>query len=108
MKGIHTFIKEISVFVQSKRLIQMLNTDDFHINKLDGMKSTGIFVILSDEHFIFDKLVDILCSQIMSHYIRLTQDKYGGKLSLRLNVCLEELGNIGEAIGTLPHLISVG
>lgn len=103
-----TFLEGISMFARSEGLIQMLGTDDLHINKLDGMKSTGIFVILPDERPIFDRLAGTLCSQIMSHYIRLAQDKYGGKLPLRLNVCLEELGNIGGAIGTLPHLMSAG
>ena len=84
-----TFLEGISMFARSEGLIQMLGTDDLHINQLDGMKSTGIFVILPDERPIFDRLAGILCSQIMSHYIRLAQDKYGGKLPLRLNVCLE-------------------
>ena len=96
------------MFARSEGLIQMLGTDDLHINQLDGMKSTGIFVILPDERPIFDRLAGILCSQIMSHYIRLAQDKYGGKLPLRLNICLEELGNIGGAISALPHLMSAG
>ena len=103
-----TFLEGISMFARSEGLIQMLGTDDLHINQLDGMKSTGIFAILPDERPIFDRLAGILCSQIMSHYIRLAQDKYGGKLPLRLNVCLEELGNIGGAISTLPHLMSAG
>ena len=103
-----TFLEGISMFARSEGLIQMLGTDDIHINNLDGIKSTGIFVILPDERPIFDRLAGIFCSQIMSHYIRLAQDKYGGKLPLRFNVCLEELGNIGGAIGTLPHLMSAG
>ena len=102
------FLEGISMFARSEGLIQMLGTDDIHINKLDGAKSTAIFVILPDERPIFDKLAGILCSQIMSHYIRLAQDRYGGKLPLRLNVCLEELGNIGGAISTLPHIMSAG
>lgn len=103
-----TFLEGISMFARSEGLIQMLGTDDLHINNLDGERSTGVFVILPDERPIFDRLAGILCSQIMSHYIRLAQDKYGGRLPLRLNVCLEELGNIGGAIGTLPHLMSAG
>lgn len=103
-----TFLEGISMFARSEGLIQMLGSDDLHINQLDGTKSTGIFVILPDERPIFDRLAGILCSQIMSHYIRLAQDKYDGRLPLRLNVCLEELGNIGGAISTLPHLMSAG
>ena len=103
-----TFLEGISMFARSEGLIQMLGTDDLHINQLDGSKQTGIYVILPDENPIFDRLAGILCSQIMSHYVRLAQDKYQGKLPCRLNVCLEELGNIGKAIGNLPHLMSAG
>lgn len=101
-----TFLEGISRFARSEALTQMLSSDDLCISRLSGAKPTGIYVILPDERPIFHKLAGILCSQILSHYIRLAQDKYGGKLPIRLNVCLEELGNIGEAIGTLPHLMS--
>lgn len=103
-----TFLEGISMFARSEGLIQMLGADDLHINQLDGDKQTGIYVILPDENPIFDRLAGVLCSEIMSHYVRLAQDKYQGKLPCRLNVCLEELGNIGRAIGNLPHLMSAG
>lgn len=103
-----TFLEGISMFARSEGLIQMLGTDDLHINQLDGEKQTGIYVILPDENPIFDRLAGILCSQIMSHYVRLAQDKYQGKLPCRLNMCLDELGNIGKAIGNLPHIMSAG
>lgn len=103
-----TFLEGISMFARSDGLIKMLGSDDLHINGLDGKKQTGIYIILPDESPIFDRLAGILCSEIMSHYIRLAQDKFNGKLPRRLNICLEELGNVGKAIGNLPHMMSAG
>ena len=48
----------------------MLSSDDLCISRLSGAKPTGIYVILPDERPIFHKLAGILCSQILSHYIR--------------------------------------
>src|SRR5699024_7471806 len=49
-----------------------------------------------------------LVSQLMNHYVRIAEQKYAGKLPIRVNVLLEELGNIGRAITNLPHLMSAG
>lgn len=103
-----TFLEGISMFARSDGLISMLGADDLHINSLDGVTPTAIYIILPDESPIFDSIAGVLCSQIMGHYVRLAQDKYNGKLPRRLNVCLEELGNIGKSISSLAHLMSAG
>lgn len=103
-----TFLEGLSMFARSDGLISMLGADDLHINDLDGEKPTAIYIILPDESPIFDSIAGVLCSQIMGHYIRLAQDKYNGKLPRRLNVCLEELGNIGKSIRSLAHLMTAG
>lgn len=103
-----TFLEGISMFARSEGMITMLGGDDLHINELDGETPTGIYIILPDESPIFDSISGVLCSQLMGHYVRLAQDKYNGKLPCRLNVCLEELGNIGKSIDSLPHLMSAG
>lgn len=103
-----TFLEGISMFARSDGLISMLGADDLHINSLDGETPTAIYIILPDESPIFDSIAGVLCSQIMGHYVRLAQDKYNGKLPRRLNVCLEELGNIGKSISSLAHLMSAG
>lgn len=103
-----TFLEGISMFARSEGMMTMLGGDDLHINELDGETPTGIYIILPDESPIFDSISGVLCSQLMGHYVRLAQDKYNGKLPCRLNVCLEELGNIGKSISSLPHLMSAG
>ena len=103
-----TFLEGLSMFARSDGLISMLGADDLHINNLDGATRTAIYIILPDESPIFDSISGVLCSQIMGHYVRIAQDKYNGKLPCRLNVCLEELGNIGKSISSLAHLMSAG
>lgn len=102
------FLEGLSMFARSDGLISMLGGDDLHINNLDGATPTAIYIILPDESPIFDSISGVLCSQLMGHYVRLAQDKYNGKLPCRLNVCLEELGNIGKSISSLAHLMSAG
>lgn len=102
------FLEGISMFTRSEGLQEMLGRDDLHINSLDGEEKTAIFIVMPDENAIYDGLCGCLCSQLMSHYIRLAQDRYNGRLPRRVNICLEELGNIGKSISNLPHLMSAG
>ncbi len=101
-----TLLEGISLFARSEGLVSMLSADDLHINDLDGETPTAIYIILPDESKNYDALCGVLCGQLLTHYVRMAHDKYGGRLPRRLNVCLEELGNIGKAIGSLSHLLS--
>ena len=100
------FLQGLSLFARSEGLMAMLGGDDLCIEELDGETPTAIYIILPDESPIFNSLAGILCSQLLRHYIRIAQDKYGGRLPRRLNVCLEELASIGSAVPTLDHLMS--
>lgn len=102
------FLEGISIFARSEALVQMLSNDELQVNHLDASKPTAIYIILPDESAIYDKLCGVLIEQIATHYIRLAQDEYAGKLPRRMNIVLEELGNIGAAIPQLPHLMSAG
>lgn len=103
-----TFLEGISFFARSPGTIQMLSLDDLQINNLDGKSKIAIYIIIPDESDIYDKICGILVSQLMSHFLKQAQDKFNGKLPIRLNVVLEELGNIGKALPSLPHLLSAG
>lgn len=102
------FLEGISMFARSEGLVQMLGADDLHINDLDGETPTAIYIIIPDETPIFDSLAGVLMGQLMNHYIRMAQDRYNGTLPTRMNVFLEELGNIGKALPNLPHIMSAG
>lgn len=103
-----TFLEGISTFTRSEGIVEFLSADDLRIGALDGTRKTGIYIILPDESPIFDRLAGVLVSQLMAHFIRLAQNTIGGRLPVRMNVCLEELGNVGGALANLPHLMSAG
>ena len=73
-----------------------------------GDKPVAIYIIIPDESPVYDDLAGVLVSQLLTHFISIAQNKYDGVLPCRLNILLEELGNIGKAISNLPHLMSAG
>ncbi len=103
-----TFLEGLSMFARSEGLIEMLSGDDLHINSLRGDRKTAIYIIIPDETPIFDKLCGVLCSQLMSHYIRIAEETALGRLNVRHNFVIEELGNVGSALRNLPHMLSAG
>lgn len=103
-----TFLDGLSIATKSVSVRNFLSHDELCINKLSGDKPTLIYIIVPDETPIYDELTGVLVSQLMNHYVRIAEQKYSGKLPIRVNVLLEELGNIGRAITNLPHLMTAG
>ena len=103
-----TFLDGLSIATKSVSVRNFLSHDELCINELSGDKPTLIYIIVPDETPIYDELTGVLVSQLMNHYVRIAEQKYTGKLPIRVNVLLEELGNIGRAITNLPHLMSAG
>lgn len=102
------FLDGLSIATKSVSVRDFLSHDELCINELSGDKPTLIYIIIPDETPIYDELTGVLVSQLMNHYVRMAEKKYAGKLPIRVNVLLEELGNIGRAITNLPHLMSAG
>lgn len=102
------FLEGLSSMITSEGLKAFLSQNDLDIQSLDGSKPLAIYIILPDESSIYDGLAGVLVSQLLTHFIRLAQDRYDGRLPRRLNVCLEELGNIGKAIPDLDHIMAAG
>lgn len=102
------FLDGLSIATKSESVRKFLSHDELHINRLAGEKPTLIYIILPDETPVYDELTGVLVFQIMNHYVKLAEQRYGGKLPVRVNFVLEELGNIGRAITNLPHLLSAG
>ncbi len=103
-----SFLSRLSMATKSESIRNFLSNDDIHINGLEGNKPVLIYIVLPDETPVYEGLAGILISQLMNHYIYIAETKWGGKLPIRVNFCLDELGNIGKAIGNLPHLLSAG
>ncbi len=102
------FLEGLSMMMMSEGLSSFLSRNDLDINSLKGDRPLAIYIILPDESAIYDSLAGVLVSQLLTHFVRLAQDEYDGRLPRRLNVCLEELGNIGKAINDLDHIMSAG
>lgn len=100
------FLEGISNFAKSEGLKNFSANCDLCIHDLKGDMPTAIFIILPDETPIYDKIASVLMNQLLNHYIRMAQTDYNGRLPVRVNVILEELGNIGAALQNLPHLMS--
>lgn len=97
----------LRIFSKSRGLMQMLSQDTLHINELDMEdRPLAVYIIIPDETNICDALAGLLVSQLTQHFIRVAQEKYNGKLPHRLNIILDELGNIGTAIKNLPKLMT--
>lgn len=103
-----SFLNRLSMATKSESVRKFLSNDDIHINELRGDKPVMIYVILPDETPIYEDLAGVLISQLMNHYIYIAENKWGGKLPIRMNFCLDELGNIGKAINNLDHMMSAG
>ncbi len=103
-----TFLDGLSIATKSESVRDFLNHDDLQINHLVGDKATLIYIIIPDEIPIYDELAGVLVSQLMNHYIRVAEQDCGGTLPIKMNMILEELGNIGSAIPNLAHLMTAG
>ena len=99
----------LNSFIGSPAFVDMISSNEFAISDLDVEKPTAVYIITPDENTNYSAITGILVNQIMNHYIRLAHTKYNGRLKRRVNLCIEELGNLGE--GTIPnldHLMSAG
>ena len=94
----------LEVFSRSKGLMEMLSDDTLNILDLDVERPFALFIITPDETDTYDILAGLLISQITQHLIRVAQER-GGKLPIRVNIILEELGSVGRSIPNLPNLM---
>lgn len=107
--GLHSVFNEgLSSVIKNSSVRDFLGNDDISINDIKCDKPTVTYIILPDETPVYDNLAGVLVSQIMSSYLRKAEDDYNGCLPIKLNLLIEELGNVGKSIRNLPHLMSAG
>lgn len=94
----------LEVFSRSKGLMEMLSDDTLNIMDIDVNRPFILTVITPDETDVYDALSGLLVSQLSQHLIRVAQEK-GGRLPIRVNIILEELGSVGKSIPSLPNLM---
>lgn len=103
-----TFLEGVSVATKSEAIRDFISNDEIHIEELMGDKPFVIYIILPDDTPIYQNLAGIFVSQLISHFIYMADTMWNGKLPRRINLCIEELGNIGRAIPKLDFLLSAG
>lgn len=94
----------LEVFSRSKGLMEMLSDDTLNIMDIDVKRPFVLMVITPDETDVYDALSGLLVSQVSQHLIRVAQEM-GGRLPIRVNIILEELGSVGKSIPSLPNLM---
>lgn len=94
----------IELFSRSKGLMEMLSDDTLNIMDIDLKRPFVLMVITPDETDVYDALSGLLVSQVSQHLIRVAQEM-GGRLPIRVNIILEELGSVGKSIPSLPNLM---
>lgn len=94
----------LEVFSRSRGLMEMLGEDTLDIKNLDVNRPFVLLILTPDETDVYDSLAGLLISQISQHLIRVAQD-LGGRLPIRVNIILEELGSVGKSIPTLANLM---
>lgn len=94
----------LEVFSRSKGLMEMLSDDTLNIMDIDVNRPFALIIITPDETDVYDALSGLLVSQVSQHLIRVAQEM-GGRLPIRVNIILEELGSVGKSIPSLPNLM---
>ncbi len=102
-----TAFNDLQIFCRSRGLLEMLSNDTLNILDIDVERPFVIFIITPDETNVYDVLAGILVSQLTQHLIQVAQD-HDGKLPIRVNIILEELGSVGKSIPNLPNLMVAG
>lgn len=97
----------LNSFVESPSLIGMLTNSDFEIGELDVDQPFGVYIVTPDENTNYSSITSTIVTQITEHLIQLAHDKYSGKLPRRVNICIEECGNLGY-LPNLGQLMSAG
>ena len=102
-----TVTNKLADFCISEDISNLTSGDDFDIANLDvDNKPLAVYVIIPDGNKVYSEIAAMLVSQLTTHFKNLADKKYGGTLPNRLNIIMEELGNVGRSISELPELMS--
>ena len=102
-----TVTNKLADFCISEEISNLTSGDDFDIANLDvDKKPLAVYIIIPDGNRVYSEIAAMLVSQLTTHFKNLADKKYGGTLPNRLNIIMEELGNVGRSISELPELMS--
>ena len=103
-----TALEPLQQFIRTKGQKHIFEGNDIKIEEFSGDKKFVLFIILPDETPVFNMATGIILSQLSIHLIGEARKFPDGKLPIRVNFIVEELGNIGGAFPNLPHLMTAG
>jgi len=98
----------LSKFTTTQNIVNMTSGDDLKIIDITAEKAFLLYIITPDDSDIYDMFSSLLVFQLFRHLVKHADAVCGGRLKTRVNVLLDELGNIGRTLTTLPHLLSAG
>ena len=102
-----TFLSDIRKWQGDSAIDTLMSHNDFSISNLDLDKQNIIIIIKPDNFEICDMITGVFISQLSQYLIAKADNYYDDRrLPIRFNFILEELGNIGKAIPTLPQLMT--
>ncbi len=94
--------------VSKNRLVtEMLCHDNLSLISLDTTKPFIVYIILPDETDSYNVMAGLLVRQLL-RYLNKRAYEYGGRLPIRVNFILEEMGTVGKGIPNLPSIVAMG
>ena len=96
----------MEMYSRSKGVMQLLANDDIDICNLDPTIPAAVYIILPDETNTYDPIGATFITQLYEKLINTAQDFPDAKLPVRWNFVLEELGSLGQALPTLPNMLT--
>ena len=88
---IATALTRLRLFSQNS-IWQITHRTDCNIFNL-GEKKTALYIILPDENTMYYSIASIIVCQIYNTLVKIADNKYGGRLPVRVNFVLDEFGN---------------
>jgi len=95
-----------SLFNDSEGLSHLLSKSTFDLNNFDVSKPFAFYIILPDEDDVYDGVAGLIFTMFTKQLIKIAQNRYNGRLPIRTNLVVDELGSVGKSIPNLPNLMS--
>lgn len=98
----------LSVFGLSHGLRQLMMRDTLDIAHLDVDRPFVFFITMPQETGIYSNLAALLVNQLVSHLEYIASCRPDRRLPRRTHLVIEELGQVGHCIPSLPSILKSG
>lgn len=105
-----TFIRGLSDWYQNSGLLRLISNNGDHELDIDQLllqeKRFILYFLIPDETSLYEKVAGIIVSQVLEDAFRIAYSEYDGSFPTRINLILEEIGNVCKSIPQLDHLMN--